>query len=114
MAEQKKGALTVSQQRVEEWINQQIAEGNELKLEGLIDDDKFKRANAQFADFRVKVETDKDLIERVGKDQFDVLAAFREAEHVKWAGDDPKEAHTEDSEEMEQLFAALFGTEEEA
>lgn len=103
-----KGALTISQQKLEQWINDQLTNGNSQALKGLVDPTVLDRGKSQLEDFRIRVETDADLIERIGQKDFDAMQAFRDAEHVKKIGEKP-EAHTENEEEMEAFFAALAG-----
>lgn len=111
---QPKALLTVSQQTLEKWINDSIENGRSANLIGLVDEKTFERGKGQLEDFRIKIENDAELADRVGQKEADKMQAFREAEHVSKIGQpEPKEAHVENDDDMAKLFASLFGDTED-
>lgn len=100
--------LTIPQQRVENWINDMIADGNQGVLLGLVGKENSKLGIGQLEDFRVKIESDAALAARIGPEDYDKFRAFQEAEKVDKIGEKPvKEVHTEDEDAMQALLLEL-------
>lgn len=97
--------LTLSQKKVEEWINSQDLVGRNMRDLGLLSPEQYERGVHQLADFKLKIEADKDVADRAAND---TEAAFTEAEQVDKISSDARKAREVDADDsMDELFAAL-------